>query len=215
MSNYRTPPRKVRESSSTVKQVEASDYQANCSSPSTYLSSFFHCCRIQCYDPASHPDVASRRMSPDDAFDDLTAALRRQCDGGDGSAGGGAGGGHGEVKRSPVFTVYCTCRLVVALWRAGTICCVVCRVHGGRCCGINISVSIRGWLRRRLNGKRHRHRRCSLLRTIFYFCSNSSLLAMTPWGKRKRQQSKSAPRTRSLAKHVNTEGCPTPLRLIN
>lgn len=33
---------------------------------------------LQCYNPASHPDVASGRMSPDDAFDDLSSALSRQ-----------------------------------------------------------------------------------------------------------------------------------------
>eukprot|EP00903_Cladosiphon_okamuranus_P011643 g10951.t1 len=49
----------------------------------------------RCYDPASHPDVASGRMSPDDAFDDLTAALRQQSGGGGENVGGGDG--HGEV----------------------------------------------------------------------------------------------------------------------
>ncbi|CAM9454322.1 unnamed protein product [Hapterophycus canaliculatus] len=34
----------------------------------------------RCYDPASHPDVASGRMSPDNAFDDLSSALSRQDD---------------------------------------------------------------------------------------------------------------------------------------
>lgn len=54
-------------------------------------------------------------MSPDDAFDDLTAALRRQSDGGDGDAGG-SGGGHGEVKSSAVFSIHTmkACRLFVA-----------------------------------------------------------------------------------------------------
>ncbi|CAN0426838.1 unnamed protein product, partial [Ectocarpus sp. 8 AP-2014] len=32
------------------------------------------------YDPASHPDVASGRLSPDEAFDDVTSALRRRDD---------------------------------------------------------------------------------------------------------------------------------------
>ncbi|CAM9455966.1 unnamed protein product [Ectocarpus sp. 6 AP-2014] len=34
----------------------------------------------RCYDPASHPDVASGRLSPDEAFDDVTSALRRRDD---------------------------------------------------------------------------------------------------------------------------------------
>ncbi|CAM9584253.1 unnamed protein product [Scytosiphon promiscuus] len=33
---------------------------------------------MTCYDPASHPDVASGMMTPDDAFDDLSSALSRQ-----------------------------------------------------------------------------------------------------------------------------------------
>lgn len=32
----------------------------------------------QCYDPAAHPDVASGRMSPDEAFDDLSSSLCHQ-----------------------------------------------------------------------------------------------------------------------------------------
>eukprot|EP00752_Nemacystus_decipiens_P010458 g9317.t1 len=58
----------------------------------------------RCYDPSSHPDVAGGRMSPDDAFDDLTAALRRQSDGGNGNAG--VGGGHGEVVHFRDFIDY-------------------------------------------------------------------------------------------------------------
>ncbi|CAB1115696.1 unnamed protein product [Ectocarpus sp. CCAP 1310/34] len=34
----------------------------------------------RCYDPASHPDVASGRLSPDEAFDDVASALRRRDD---------------------------------------------------------------------------------------------------------------------------------------
>lgn len=29
----------------------------------------------QCYDPVSHPDVASGRMSPDEALNDLASAM--------------------------------------------------------------------------------------------------------------------------------------------
>ena len=32
----------------------------------------------QCYDPAAHPDVSSGRMSPDEAFDDLSSSLCHQ-----------------------------------------------------------------------------------------------------------------------------------------
>lgn len=58
-------------------------------------------------------------MSPDDAFDDLTAAFCRQGDGGDGGDGNaGGGGGHGEVSISAVFSIHTmkACRLFVARW---------------------------------------------------------------------------------------------------
>ena len=32
----------------------------------------------QCYDPAAHPDVSSGRMTPDEAFDDLSSSLCHQ-----------------------------------------------------------------------------------------------------------------------------------------
>ncbi|CAM9774836.1 unnamed protein product, partial [Pylaiella littoralis] len=52
----------------------------------------------RCYDPASHPDVASGRMSPDEAFDDILSALRRQDDN---------GGERGEVRRRSFVVFFC------------------------------------------------------------------------------------------------------------